>query len=194
MSQARAAAPAPPLEIVLPRLAESCIPRILCNILRKDATFQKIEFRCQQFADVRDIAESQHNIPLSVNTVTREFECPPGHVKSALEHELDPLGHRGKHTALEQDREQQILEWIKQNAEGNTPVTRKEIKDSGTGQFNFKFQSLAAGKIRSFFSIQTKSFNQQVPAEKSSVVKYSECFSNERCRISMNMFRAVQLN
>jgi hypothetical protein len=41
-----------------PCLAEFCIPKTLCNILRKDAIFQKIEFRCQEIADVRDIAES----------------------------------------------------------------------------------------------------------------------------------------
>jgi hypothetical protein len=37
--------------------------------------------------------------------------------------------------ALEQDREQQILDWIKQNAEGSTPVTRKEIREYCTSQF-----------------------------------------------------------
>jgi hypothetical protein len=48
---------------------------------------------------------------------------------------LDPPGHRGTHTSLEQDREQKILDWIKQNAEGSASVTRKEIKDYCTSQF-----------------------------------------------------------
>jgi hypothetical protein len=61
-SHGTTAAPALPLEILLPHLAEFNIPRALGNILRKDAIFQKIEFRCQQIADVRDIAESQPNI------------------------------------------------------------------------------------------------------------------------------------
>jgi hypothetical protein len=56
-------------------------------------------------------------------------------VKSALEHGLDPHGHRGTHTALEQDREQQILDWIKQNTEGSTSVVRKKIKNYCTRQF-----------------------------------------------------------
>jgi hypothetical protein len=71
------------------------------------------------------------------------IECPRSRVKSALEHGLDPQGHRGKQTALEQDREQQILDWIKQNAEGSTSVTRK--KSRITAHVNFKFQLLAAG-------------------------------------------------
>jgi hypothetical protein len=74
MSHGTAAAPALPLEIFLARLAEFCTRRTLDNILRKDALFQKIEFRCQQIANVRDIAESQHNIPLSINALTRAFE------------------------------------------------------------------------------------------------------------------------
>jgi hypothetical protein len=32
---------------------------------------------------------------------------------------MDPPEHRGKHPALDQDREQQILDWIKQNAESS---------------------------------------------------------------------------
>jgi transposase len=56
-------------------------------------------------------------------------------VISALEHGLDPPGQRGKHAALEQDREQQILDRIKQNAEDRTPVTKRGIKDYCTSQF-----------------------------------------------------------
>jgi transposase len=56
-------------------------------------------------------------------------------VKSALERGLDPSGHRGKHPAFEQGREQHILVWIQENAEGRTPVTRKEIKDYCATQF-----------------------------------------------------------
>jgi hypothetical protein len=74
MSHGTTAAPALRLEILLPRLAEFCIPRILCNILQKDGIVRKLEFRCQQIADVRDIAESQHNIPLSINALARAFE------------------------------------------------------------------------------------------------------------------------
>jgi hypothetical protein len=55
-------------------------------------------------------------------------------VKSALEHGLDPPGHGGKHPALEGDREQQILDRIKQSAESNTQGTKKEVKDSCTNQ------------------------------------------------------------
>jgi hypothetical protein len=54
------------------------------------------------------------------------IECSRSRAKSALEYELDSPGHQGKQTALKQDREQQILDWIKQKDEGSTPVTRKK--------------------------------------------------------------------
>jgi hypothetical protein len=107
-----AAVPALSLEILLPHLSEVSIPRTFCKILRKDPIFQKIEFRCQQIADVRDIAESQnHRIATQYSTVDQcvgegiRIECPRSRVKSALEHGLDRKEHRRKHTDLEQDRE-----------------------------------------------------------------------------------------
>jgi hypothetical protein len=69
-----AAAPALPLEIHLSCLTEFCVPRTLCNIFRKDPIFQKIELGCQPIVDVRDIAESKSNIPLSINALVRAFE------------------------------------------------------------------------------------------------------------------------
>jgi hypothetical protein len=129
MSERTAAAAAVSLEILLPRLAEFCVPKSLCKFLRKDATFQTIEFRCQQIAYVSDISESQSNTPISINALARAFDCPWSRVKLALEYGLDLPGHRGKHTALDPDHEQQILEWIRQNAERSTPLMKAEIRD-----------------------------------------------------------------
>jgi hypothetical protein len=74
MSHGTVAAPKLPREILLPLLAEFCIPRILSKILRKDAIFLQIELRCGQIADVRDIAELQHNSPLSLTALAKAFE------------------------------------------------------------------------------------------------------------------------
>jgi hypothetical protein len=47
----------------------------LCQIFRKGATFQQIQFRCQQIAYVREIAEMEHLIPIliliSINALAR---------------------------------------------------------------------------------------------------------------------------
>jgi hypothetical protein len=62
---------------------------------------------------VKDIAESRYNIPVSINALTRALDCPRSHVHAAFAHELDDRGQRGKRSALDQDREQQILDWIR---------------------------------------------------------------------------------
>jgi hypothetical protein len=81
MPQGTAVAPVPPLDILLQRLAEFSIPESLCQILCKEATFQEIEFRWQQIVYIRDIAEGEHHIPISINGVARDFECPRNRVQ-----------------------------------------------------------------------------------------------------------------
>jgi chorismate mutase len=65
----------------------------------------------------RDIAERQHNIPISINALVKAFDFRRNSVQSALAHGLEPPGERGKHPALDADREQQILNRIQQKAE-----------------------------------------------------------------------------
>jgi hypothetical protein len=71
MPQGKAAGPALPLDTIVLHVAEFYIPKTLCQILRKDATFQEIEFRSRQIAYVRDIAEREYNIPISINVLAR---------------------------------------------------------------------------------------------------------------------------
>jgi transposase len=74
---------------------------------------------------------------------------------------MDPLGHRGRHTALEQDHEQQILDWIKQNIEASRVVTRKEIKDYDASQFQVP---ITRGCVNSFILCYPElSFKKKVP-------------------------------
>jgi hypothetical protein len=106
----------------------------LCQIFCKDATFQQFQFRFQQIFYVRDIAEREHNIPISINALVRAFDCPRRSVQSALAHGLEPPEERGTYPALDADREQQILDWIRQKAEQSTPLGKTEIKDDCTAQ------------------------------------------------------------
>jgi hypothetical protein len=92
-------------------------------------TLQQCQFRCQQIFQVRDMAEREQNIPISINALVRAFDCPRSSVQSALPHGLEPPGERGKHPALDVHHEQQILDWIQQKAEQSTPVGEREIKN-----------------------------------------------------------------
>jgi hypothetical protein len=49
-------------------------------------------------------------------------------VQLALAHGLELSGQQGKDTAFDQDRGQQILDWIQRNAEKSTPVTKRKSK------------------------------------------------------------------
>jgi hypothetical protein len=69
---------------------------------------------------VKDIAESRYNIPVSINALMTASACPRSRVQAALAHGLDEAGQRGEHRALD---------WIEQNAEQDTPVTRGKIMD-----------------------------------------------------------------
>jgi hypothetical protein len=62
-----------------------------------------------------------------IHALARAFDCPPSRVKAALAHWLYDPGHRGNHNALDDDRERQILDWVRQNAEQKTPVTKGSI-------------------------------------------------------------------
>jgi hypothetical protein len=63
-------------------------------------------------------------------------------VQSALAHGLELPGGRGKQTAPDHHREQQILDWIQQNAEQSIPVSKTEIKDhSRLGELVFSSSS-----------------------------------------------------
>jgi hypothetical protein len=85
-------------------------------------------------------------------------------MQSALAHGLESSGKRVKHTALDQDREQQISDWIQQSTEQSTPVSKNEIKDDWTSQSK---ASLTRGWVNSFSLrhrddiIQSKSLPQE---------------------------------
>jgi hypothetical protein len=87
---------------------------------------------------VKDVAGSCENIPVSINALTRAFDCQRFHVQAAVTHGLYEPGQRGKHIAIDQDRKQQILDWIQQKAEQKTRVMRGEIMNYCTSQFKIK--------------------------------------------------------
>jgi hypothetical protein len=97
---------------------------------------------------VKDIAESRYNIRATINALTRAFDRPRSRMQAALAHELDEPGQRGKHAAVDQSREQQILDWIRQNAEQDIPITKSEIIGHCTAEFQIKF---TRGWVNSFF-------------------------------------------
>jgi hypothetical protein len=65
----------------------------------------------------------------------RAFKGTPSLVKAIFDDKLGPLKHEWKHTALNEDYEQQIRQGIPQNAQNHTSIMRKEVKDYNASQF-----------------------------------------------------------
>jgi hypothetical protein len=86
MSQGTLAALALPLEILLPRLAQFCIPRGLCKIFRKDTTFQQFHFRCQQIVYVVSLSSAEVRQP--GNNARLRLETPPSASRDRLKRVL----------------------------------------------------------------------------------------------------------
>jgi hypothetical protein len=61
---------------------------------------------------VKDIAESHDNMQVCINALMKAFACPRSRIQATLIHQLDEPGERGKHIALDQDRESQIRDVI----------------------------------------------------------------------------------
>jgi hypothetical protein len=102
--------------------------------LPERTSFQQFRFGCQQIFYVRDIAEREHEISISINGLVRVCDCPRTSVQSASAHGSEPTGARGNRPALDGDREEQILDWIQHKAEQGTSVGKTEIKDYRTTQ------------------------------------------------------------
>jgi transposase len=60
---------------------------------------------------------------------------------------MKPPGHRRKHSAIDEVHEQQIIAWIQKSAETSTPVTKTEIKDYCTREFQV---AVTRGWVNSF--------------------------------------------
>jgi hypothetical protein len=90
-----------PFDIILACLELLCFSSQICRLLQGDPNCRRLEFWCHQIAFVKDIAESRYNIPISINALTRAFDCPRFRVQAALAHRLDDPGQRGKHITID---------------------------------------------------------------------------------------------
>jgi hypothetical protein len=128
MSETTAAAPAIPLDVLIPSLSQYCLnPRVL-RLLQRDENFQALQWRCHQIYYVHDFATSKLNIPISIGALKRAFQCPRNCVTQALAHGLEAPQGRGRHLSLDAEIEQELLVWIEGNAANSTAVTGADVR------------------------------------------------------------------
>jgi hypothetical protein len=59
--------------------------------------------------------------------LSRVSECQPTRIKAALDNRLEALKVRGRHMAVDENSEAEILEWINAQAEKCNPITRTDL-------------------------------------------------------------------
>jgi hypothetical protein len=122
MSEATAAAPAIFLDTLMPCLGQHCLnPRAL-RLLEHDEEFRALSLRCHQIYYVHDVATSKLQIPISLSSLRRAFQCHRTCVTQALVQGLELPQARGRHLAIDDQIERELLAWIQSNAAKNTVV------------------------------------------------------------------------
>jgi hypothetical protein len=99
----------------------------MVRALQREPGFAELEFRAHQICFVQNFSEREVNHTLSTNQLSKEFGCSPSRVKVALVNELDPPKVRGRHPAIDEGSEAEILEWIEAQAEKCNPSTRTDL-------------------------------------------------------------------
>jgi hypothetical protein len=113
-----------PSEELLPSLAKYCLTERMVRALQREPGFAELEFRAHQICFVQNFSERNVNHTLSTNQLSKAFGCSPSRLKAALANGLGPPKVRGRHPAIDEGSEAEILEWIEAQAEKCNPATR----------------------------------------------------------------------
>jgi hypothetical protein len=149
MSDDSVAAPAIPLETLLPLLTQHCLDPRTARILEPDENFRTLRFRCHQIPYVHDFLESRLQIPVSIRDLAAGFGCARDRVKKALVHGLEPPETGGRHLAPSDKVERELVNWIEANAARSRTVTPRDLREHVSTQYSLP---ATRGWVNSFMS------------------------------------------
>jgi hypothetical protein len=109
--------------------------------------FLGLRFRSHQIFYVHEFAFDRLGINIPINRLGIAFNCPRAAGKRALKNRLIPPKQRGRHTALPEDSEADILAWFQHQAEKSQPSTRTYILHYCSGKFG---EAVTRGWMDSF--------------------------------------------
>jgi hypothetical protein len=110
MESSTLAAATIPSEELLLSLAQYCLTERMVRALQRESDFAELEFRAHQICFVQNFSEREANHTLSTNQISKAFGCSPSRVKAALVNGLEPPKVRGRHPAIDEGSETEILE------------------------------------------------------------------------------------
>jgi hypothetical protein len=110
MESSTAAAPAISLERFLPNLQEYCFNERTVWIFQREPGFEELSYGSHQIYFVNEFGQRNDGHALSRRQLSRTFECDGPKVKATLNNGLDDPQGRGRHSALHDASEIEILE------------------------------------------------------------------------------------
>jgi hypothetical protein len=128
MASSTSAASAIPDEKLISNLQKYCFNELMVRTFQREPGFEELRYRSHQICFVADFARETAGQEMSVNQLAKAFECHPVRVKVALANGFEKLKSRGRHSALDDDLENEILTWIEVQAEKSRLVTRTDTR------------------------------------------------------------------
>jgi hypothetical protein len=128
MEPSTPAAPAVPHEKLLLNLQQYCFNERMARAFQPEPDSGQLQYRSHQICFVWNCAQRKGNQTLSIMQLSRAFGCQPTRVKAALDNELEASRVRGRHMAIDENLESEILEWIEAQVEKCNPITRTELR------------------------------------------------------------------
>jgi hypothetical protein len=127
MARSNFPAPAIPVDVILPRIIQQCLCEGDAWNLALESNFVNVQFRAHQIYCLHTSAFSMFHKRLAVKVITHAFDVQPKDVRRPVE-KADAISRaRGEHPALEEDIEQQLIDWIMKNVQNHTAVNRTEL-------------------------------------------------------------------
>jgi hypothetical protein len=127
MAEPGAGALAIPFEIVGSSLEQFAFGYRFVRSMDRNQHFHNLQFRNPYIFYVNRFALRARGFELSVGQLERTFNYWRKTMRRALTNELEPSKQRGRHNALLDDAEAQIITWITRQAGKSQPVTRTDI-------------------------------------------------------------------
>ena len=128
MAKPCAAARALPLDELWQGLNRNCLSDRTLRALQQNAEFRDLQFRAHQIFYIVTWARAEFGIELSIGALMRAFNCSRCAVQSALANGWAEPKSRGRHPAVDEESDANILSWVKQKAEKGAAVTRTDIR------------------------------------------------------------------
>jgi hypothetical protein len=177
MSEDTAAAPAIPLETLIPRIVQHCLSARSARLLERDVEFRGLRFRCHQIYYFHNFATTELQIPISIRALMHAFDCVRDRVTQALLHGLEPPETRGRHPALDDDVERAVLLWITENAMKSSALTARDVREHIANRHQL---SVTRGWVNSFIGRHSEELCRvkSVPQE-AQRLEVPRCFLDE---------------